>query len=81
MPWPSHPPRLDYSNHIWQRVQIMKLLLMQFSPSYCHFIPLWSKYPPQHNVLKHPQSLSLPQSQRPSFTPIQNMPHVALIYV
>jgi hypothetical protein len=22
---PSHPPRLDYSNYAWRRVQIMKL--------------------------------------------------------
>jgi hypothetical protein len=27
----SHPPRLDYSNYTWRRVQTMKLLLMQFS--------------------------------------------------
>jgi hypothetical protein len=25
---PSHPPRLDYSNYTWRRVQIMKLLGM-----------------------------------------------------
>jgi hypothetical protein len=29
---PPHPPRLDYSNYTWQRVHIMKLLVMQFSP-------------------------------------------------
>jgi hypothetical protein len=34
----------------------MKLLIMQFSPTSCHFIPLWSKYSPQHPVFKHPQS-------------------------
>jgi hypothetical protein len=32
----------------------MKLLIMQFSPTSCHFIPLWYKYSPQHPVLKHP---------------------------
>jgi hypothetical protein len=26
----------------------MKLLIMQFSPTSCHFISLWSKYSPQH---------------------------------
>jgi hypothetical protein len=26
---------------------------MQFSPFTRHLIPLWSKYPPQHPVLKH----------------------------
>jgi hypothetical protein len=30
---------------------------MQFSPPSCHFIPLWSEYPPQHLVLKHPQQV------------------------
>jgi hypothetical protein len=33
----------------------MKLLLMQFSPPSRHSIPLWSKYSPQHPVLKHTQ--------------------------
>jgi hypothetical protein len=31
----------------------MKLLIMQFSPTSCLFIPLWFKYSPQHPVLKH----------------------------
>jgi hypothetical protein len=71
MPRPSHPPRLDYSNLSRRRVQITKLLVMQLSPFSRHFIPLRS-YPPQHLVLKHPQSMFLPWCQRPSFTPIQN---------
>jgi hypothetical protein len=50
-----HPPWLDHSNYTWQRVQVMKLLIMQFSPTSCHFIPLRSKYSPQH-----PQSIFLP---------------------
>jgi hypothetical protein len=32
----------------------MKLLIMQLSPTSYHFIPLRSKYFPQHPVLKHP---------------------------
>jgi hypothetical protein len=32
MAHPSHPPRLDYSNYTWRRVQITKLLVMQFPP-------------------------------------------------
>jgi hypothetical protein len=43
----------------WRRVQIIKLHVMQFSPLSRHFIPLRSKYPPQHPVLKHPQSMFL----------------------
>jgi hypothetical protein len=33
---------------------------MHFSPTSGHFISLWSKYSPQHPVLKHPQSIFLP---------------------
>jgi putative component of membrane protein insertase Oxa1/YidC/SpoIIIJ protein YidD len=47
----------------------MKLLILQFSPTSCHFIPLCSKYS-QHPVIKHPQSMFLPQCHRPSFTNI-----------
>jgi hypothetical protein len=35
----------------------MKLLIMQHSPASRHFLPLMSKYSPQHPVLKHPQSM------------------------
>jgi hypothetical protein len=48
------------SVRIWRRIQITKLLIMQFSPPSRHFVPLWSKYPPQHLVLKHPQPIFLP---------------------
>jgi hypothetical protein len=37
---PAHPAWLGHSNYTWQRVQIMKLLIMQFFPTTCHFIPL-----------------------------------------
>jgi hypothetical protein len=43
MPHPLHPPRIDNSNYTWRRVQIMQLLVMQFSPPSHHFIPLQSK--------------------------------------
>jgi hypothetical protein len=45
MPLPSHPPRLDYSNYTWRRVQITKLLVMQFSPFSRHLIPAPSQTP------------------------------------
>jgi hypothetical protein len=50
----------------------MKLLITQFSPTSCHLIFLRSIYSPQHSSLRHPQSVFLPQCQRPSFTPIRN---------
>jgi hypothetical protein len=54
MPLPSHPPRLDHSNYTWRRVQIMKLLVMQFSPFSRHLISLRSKCSPRRPALKHP---------------------------
>jgi hypothetical protein len=58
IPCLSHPPWLDHSNYTWHRVQVMKLLIMQFSPTH-HFICLQSKYSSQHPVFEHPQSLFL----------------------
>jgi hypothetical protein len=43
---PSHPPWLDHSNYTWRRVQVMKLLIMQCSPTSCHFISFRYKHSP-----------------------------------
>ena len=40
---PSHQPLCDYPNNVWWAVQIMKLLIVQFSPFPCHLFPS-----PQH---------------------------------
>jgi hypothetical protein len=37
MPWTSHPRWLHHSNYTWWGVQVMKLLIMQFSPTSPHF--------------------------------------------
>jgi hypothetical protein len=50
LPCPFHPPWPDHSNYTWRRVQAMKLLIMQFSPTSCHFISLRSKYSPQYKL-------------------------------
>jgi hypothetical protein len=55
----SHPPWLDHANYIWQRIQVMKLPIMQFPPISCHIISLQSKHSPQHPILRHPQSMCL----------------------
>jgi hypothetical protein len=60
IPQLSYPPRLNHSNYTSQRVQIIKLLIMQFSTPSRHIIPPWYKYFPQHPVLKCPQSVLLP---------------------
>jgi hypothetical protein len=36
MTYPSHPPWLDHSNYTWRRLQVMKLLIMQFSRTSRH---------------------------------------------
>jgi hypothetical protein len=46
MSLPFHPPWLDHSICSWRRVKVMKFLIMQFYPTSCHFISLWSKYSP-----------------------------------
>jgi hypothetical protein len=61
MPRPPHPPRLDNSDYTWRRIQVMKLLIMQFSTNpYHHLSPIHSKYSPQHAVLNHLQFMFLP---------------------
>jgi hypothetical protein len=58
----------------------MKLIIMQFSPRFVQ-LPFRSKYPPQHFLLKNPQSMFLPQSERPSFAPIQqNWKNYSFVY-
>jgi len=60
MPRPSNPPWFDQPNNTWRKVEVMRLSIKQSSSDSCHFFPLSSKYPPQHPVLKHPQSMFLP---------------------
>jgi hypothetical protein len=40
-------------------MQVMKFLIMQFSPISCYFIPLGSERSPQHSVLKRPLPMYL----------------------
>jgi hypothetical protein len=81
MPCPSHRNWLDHNNYTYRRVQVMKLLIMQFSPTSRHFMSLGSEYSPQRSVLEHLQSMFLPWYQRPSFTPIQNyMQNYTFVY-
>jgi hypothetical protein len=57
---PAHLLLDANSNYTWRRVKVMKLFILQFSPTSYHFIPFQSKYCPQHPVPKHPQSMFLP---------------------
>jgi len=59
MPHPPHSSRFDHSNNIWWGVEIIKLLVMQFSPFPCYLVLLRTKYSPQHPILQHPPPLTL----------------------
>jgi hypothetical protein len=54
---------------------------MQLSPFLCYFIPLRSKYSPQHPVLKHPQSIRFPQCQRPSLRSTKTTGRIMVLYI
>jgi len=61
IPRPSHSSRFDHpSNNGWG-VQIIKLLIMQFSPLPRYLVPRRPKLSPQHPILKHPQPTFPPQ--------------------
>jgi len=49
---PYHGPWCNHPNNIWWSVQVMKFLIMQYSPSSRHFLLLGSRCPPQHPVLR-----------------------------
>jgi len=49
-PRPSHPLSFYHPNNIRWGVQVMKLLITPSSPAFCHFLPLRSKYSPQHGL-------------------------------
>jgi len=54
MPRLSHSSQFSHSKNTGWGVQIMKLLIMLFSPLPCYLIPLRLKDSPQHPILKHP---------------------------
>jgi hypothetical protein len=56
MPCTSHPPLLHNYNYTWRSVQVVKLLIMQLSPTSPRLIPLPSKYPP-HPLFSNALSL------------------------
>jgi hypothetical protein len=80
----SHPSHSSWFyrplNSGWG-VQIIKLLIMKFSPLPCYLVSLMPKYSSQHSILKHPQATFLPQCQRPSFTPIQSTGKIIVLHI
>jgi hypothetical protein len=53
---------------------------MQFPHVSCQFIPLQSKYPPQHPVLKHTQSMSLNVRDQVSY-PYRTTSRIIVLYI
>lgn len=47
--------------------QTVNILLSSFPSPPIHFSRLRSTYPPQYTILKHPQSVSFPLLETPSF--------------
>jgi hypothetical protein len=72
MSYLSYSPSFHHSNYTGRRVQVMKLLIMQFSLTSRQFISFRSKYSRQDPDLKHPHSLFLPLGQRSSYASKQN---------
>jgi len=68
----SHSSVFVHPNNFWWAVQIIKLLITQFSLLPCYLIPLRTEYSPQYPILKHPQPSVLSQFERSSFTTIKN---------
>jgi hypothetical protein len=53
----AHSHWFYHLNNIWREVQIINLLIMQFSLVSCYFMPLKSKYFPQCRILESPYSV------------------------
>jgi hypothetical protein len=78
-----HPSRLDNDNYNYtpRRVQILQLLVMQFPPPSSHFIPLWSKYFPQHFVLNTLSLYSSLNVRDQVSHPYRNMGKIIVFYI
>jgi hypothetical protein len=53
MPRSSHSFWFHGPDNFWQRLQILKILIIQISLVPSRFLPIRSKYSPQHPVFKH----------------------------
>ena len=76
------PLLLIYRPHnIYRSIQITKFLIVKSTPFICYRVPIRLRCPPQHPILKHPQPISLPQYNRPSFKPIQNTGNIIFLFI
>jgi hypothetical protein len=75
---PSHPHHLDHSTYTWRRVQITKLLVMQFSPFSRYFNPLRSQIFSSAPCSQTPSVCVSPLMLETSFTTIQNRRYILI---
>ena len=59
MPRPFCRPSFDHPSDIQWGGQIVKLLITQFYPASCYYLPIRPKYLPQHPILEHSQGNAL----------------------
>jgi hypothetical protein len=69
-----HSPLFDHSNYTWQRVKVMKLLIVQFPPASYYLISLsLSLFSPNFSSAPCSQNLRSPLNVKgPSLTARQN---------
>jgi hypothetical protein len=79
MPRPSYSSWFGHSTNMWWEEQIIKLLVVQYSPLPFYLVPF--KCPPQHPVLEHPQPMFLPQCEWPSFTTVKSNRKIIVLYI
>ena len=65
---PFYSARFYHPSKIVRTVQIIKFLIMYFSPLTGYLVALRPKYSSQHPILKQSQPKFLPQCERPRFT-------------
>jgi hypothetical protein len=77
---PPHPPLFNHPNNIRRRIQVMKFVIMQFSPRSV-FLPFRPKYPPQHSVLKNLSLCSSPKVRDQVSHPYSTTGKITVLYI
>jgi hypothetical protein len=75
MACPSNLSWLNQPHYSQRRVQVMKLIIIKFSPAFFQAIPLTTY------TAQHPEFTFLTQYRRPCFTPIQNYTQTSRFYI
>ena len=80
VPYSSHSSLFYHPKNIGWAVQIIKLLIMPFSPLPSYLVPLRPKYSPQHPILKYPQPMFLPQCELVSIFFLALQPPMGVVF-